>query len=132
MSSSPTDVTAETESENHNVRRDVDAMNADADSNQLHPQRIPGSICRVSIRPDVENEKADGSIADNNVAKDGHKEEGNVPEDSTDGLTSEPEKVYPSGVPFVILTLVLMATILMTALDQNILCTIVIWRMHIN
>lgn len=45
-------------------------------------------------------------------------------EDNTETETPPPdyEKVYMSGTPFIILTLVLMATILMTALDQNILC----------
>jgi hypothetical protein len=57
-------------------------------------------------------------------SQDALKEKEKTKEHSIETETPPPDydKVYMSGTPFIILTLVLMATILMTALDQNILC----------
>jgi hypothetical protein len=55
-------------------------------------------------------------------SQDVQKEAGVFRESSTDAPLQESEKVYPSGGSFIVLTVVLMATMLMTALDQNILC----------
>lgn len=85
----------------------------------------------VALPPVSESEKlASTDIEKEKVTQDGSpeaKEENGVVENgelsSNEAAEVElPEKIYPTGVPFFILTLALMATIFVAGLDQNILC----------
>jgi hypothetical protein len=107
----------------YDSRNDPHSLIVDENSEKIQPERVPTADHRNSIMACQLDEKTDILLSKDPIVRDAQKKPGNVHESSTESSASESEKVYLSGVPFVILTLVLMATILMTALDQNILCT---------
>ncbi|CZT12494.1 related to DHA14-like major facilitator, ABC transporter [Rhynchosporium agropyri] len=103
-------------------RDDSHGFIVDPDSGGNHSEK--GTANRsASVATCEPREKVEVIYGGETTPKDVQKEAGVFHESSTDVPLQESEKVYPTGGPFIILTAVLMATVFMTALDQNILST---------
>lgn len=103
-------------------RDDAHGLIVDSGSGGLHSEGIEIANRSNPVTTCEPGEKAEVISGGETSSQDVQKEAGVFRESSTNAPLQESEKVYPSGGPFIVLTVVLMATIFMTALDQNILC----------
>ena len=94
----------------------------DSSSEQDHSGKTRITNQSESITMSEAGEKAIVTSGEGTSSQDVQKEASHFAEIIMKAPLQEIEKQYPSGVPFIIITLVLMAAIFMTGLDQNILC----------
>jgi len=107
--------------DSHDGPHDSIVDQCDKQTHSDKPQSTNQNISLTSAGPDEKTFIPAGAEKASQVIGEGE-EKGSVNGNGLEVLLVEDEKVYLSGPPFIILTLVLMAAILMTALDQNILC----------
>ncbi|KFX94075.1 hypothetical protein O988_06477 [Pseudogymnoascus sp. VKM F-3808] len=106
-----------------NSRDDAHGLIVDSGSRGLHPEGIEIANRSNPVTTCEPGQMSEVISGGETSSQDVQKEAGIFRESSTDAPLQESEKVYPSGGSFIVLTVVLMATMLMTALDQNILST---------